>query len=280
MRRRLGCWSVVSIAGLAALFPGLFNLAHCAGKPAARHPPSRPPACLEVWVRLRSYRGCPLLAAAGGYRLGLFCFPGGRSSGALVFSGPFQGRAYLSERPVPLGGWVHLAGLEGALSLPAEAGSPPTPATATALAMAGRDVVAGRMAAWGEPLPLGYDPWESRAAAAKAALAAGACRYGADCQGIPGPPDGEIGAWRLSRGWRSLSQVAAGRGTPWRLAPLPAAPPTASGRRTAGGITWRGWQILAAGLLLALAMAGAGLALRWRGGAGAPGERHLRRLAR
>jgi hypothetical protein len=142
MRGRLGCWSMVAIVGLAGLFPNFCHLARSPGKPAAPRQARRPPVCLEAWVRLRSYRGCPVLAAAGGYRLGIYCFPAGctgaagRSNGALVFAGPFPGRAYVSERPVPLGAWVHLAGLEGssppagpAATTAAVIATAPTPAT-------------------------------------------------------------------------------------------------------------------------------------------------------
>ena len=115
------------------------------------------------------------------------------------------------------------------------------------------------------------------APAAKAALAPGTARHqrAADCAGFPGPPDGERGAWRWSRAWRSLSQVAAGRGSPRRLEPL--APSTLTrqealrmpGSSGHGGITPRGWKILGSGLVLALGMAGAGLALRRRNGGAA-----------
>src|SRR6202040_2806768 len=143
-----------------------------------------------------------------------------------------------------------------------------------------------------DPMALGYDPWEARLQAARAATAARSAiaarapmaaraaharataghQRAADCAGFPGPPDGERGAWRWSRAWRSLAQVAAARGTPRRLEPLA---PSALTRPEAlrmpgsagpGGITPRGWRILAAGLLLALAMVGAGVALRRRDG--------------
>jgi len=293
MRGRLGCWSMVAIAGLAGFFPDFFYLAHSPGKPA---PPrlARQPVCLEAWVRLRSYRGCPVLAAAGGYRLGIYCFPGGcfgpagRSNGALVFAGPFPGRAYISERPVPLGAWVHLAGLEGS-SMPqlpsstpaihaipatpatsATSATPATPATPAIIAMDGADVTAGRLSSWADPMPLGYDPWEARLLAAKRArdtLVSGTFWHPrtTDCAGTPGPTDGEIGAWRCSRAWRSLSQVAAGRGTPRRPPALPILAPREERPTAAAGLgrtTSRGWSILASGLLLALAMVGAGMAFR------------------
>jgi hypothetical protein len=292
MRGRFGCWSVVWVTGLAALFPPLYHLARSAGKqpapPAADRRAARAAVCLEGWVRLRSYRGCPVLAAAGGYRLGLFCWaarssscsgagrPGspGRpgssgwpaSNGALVFTGPFPGRAYISERPVPLGRWVHLAGIEGGAGStpPAAAGTRAPPAL---IAIGGVEVTAGRLFGQGDPLPLGYDLWEKLCAS----------------RHLPGPPDGETGAWRLSRGWRSLREVAAGRGTPWRLTPLP--PPAAPQPQAAaaashppGGFTRRGLAILGSGLLLALAMVGAGLALRSRVAGEGAGEDRRERL--
>jgi hypothetical protein len=289
-RGRLGCWSVAAVTGLAALFPTFYAWIH---HPAARRAPPRAPrqaaVCLEAWVRLRSYRGCPVLAAAAGYRLGIYCSPAGWSNGALVFAGPFAGRAYLSEVPVPLGRWVHLAALERGYA-PAEAApvrqaapvpqvAPVTPAVTGArvlLAIDGFDVTAGRLFAQGDPLPLGYDPWRDLSGAAVSG-AAGRDRRRRGLRagrGLPAPADGEIGAWRLSRGWRTLAQVAAGRGTPRRLAALPPSPMSlpAEALRPSGGITRRGWRILAAGLLLAAAMVGAGVALRRRGGGGAPGE--------
>jgi hypothetical protein len=295
MRGRVGCWSLVAVTGLAGLFPNLCYLAHAPGKPVRRRALPPPPVCLEAWVRLRSYRGCPVLAAGNGYRLGIYCFPGGcsgpagSSNGALVLAGPFTGRAYISERPVPLGRWVHLAGLEGSAGWPPPAMPPisatpaisakwATSATSAIIAIDGIDATAGRMSgAAVDPLALGYDPWEARLQAAWAALAPGTVtrQRAADCAGTPGPLDGERGAWRWSRAWRSLSQVAAARGTPRRLGPLT---PSASTRPAAlrmpggagpGGITPRGWRILASGLLLALAMAGAGMALRRRDGGAA-----------
>jgi hypothetical protein len=251
MRGRLGCWRMMAVAGLAGLLPTFLSLFPFAGKPAPRRGPRRPPVCLEAWVRLRSYRGCPVLAAAAGYRLAIHCFRGGHSDGALIFAGPFPGRAYISERPVPLEKWVHLAGLAGSLSTAAGRWIvPETPTRApipAAIAFDGRDVTAGRWLAQVNPLPLGYDPEEERPAAVV-------------------PPDGEIGAWRLSRGWRSLAQVAAARGSPRCLAPLPqpGAHDLLAGVRPGGGFTARGWKILAAGLLLALTMAAAGMALRPR----------------
>jgi hypothetical protein len=289
MRGRVGCWSLVAVTGLAGLFPNLCYLAHAPGKPVRRWAPPPAPVCLEAWVRLRSYRGCPVLAAGNGYRLGIYCFPGGcsgpagSSNGALVLAGPFPGRAYISERPVPLGRWVHLAGLDGGPGWP-------LPAMPTIVAIDGIDVTAGRMAGGAAgPLALGYDPWEARLQAARAATAARAAmaaeaaqapgtarhRRAADCAGFAGPPDGERGAWRWSRAWRSLSEVAAGRGSPRRLEALA---PSASTRPEAlrmpgsagpGGVTPRGWRILASGLLLALAMVGAGMALRRQDGGAA-----------
>jgi hypothetical protein len=165
-----------------------------------------------------------------------------------------------------------------------------------AVAIDGIEVTAGRMSGGtASPLALGYDPWEARLQAARAATAARAAmaargapaakaapapgtarrRQPADCAGLPGLPDGERGAWRWSRAWRSLSQVAAARGSPRRLEPLA---PSASTRPAAlrmpassgpGGVTPRGWRILASGLLLALAMFGAGMALRRRYGGAA-----------
>jgi hypothetical protein len=286
MRGRVGCWSLVAVAGLAGFFPNLCYLAHSPGRPVRPRAPRPAPVCLEAWVRLRSYRGCPVLAAGGGYRLGIYCFPGGctgpqgSSNGALVFAGPFPGRAYISERPVPLGRWVHLAGLEAGSSPPAP---PAPPAISAAVAMDGADVTAGRLSSWSDPMPLGYDPWEARLLGARAATAALAAiktmnsmsSRAADCAGTPGPPDGERGAWRWSRAWRDLPQVAAGRGTPRRLEPLAPsalARPEARrvpGRSGPGGITPRGWKVLGSGLLLALGMVGAGLALRRRHGGAA-----------
>jgi hypothetical protein len=287
MRGRAGCFGLLAVAGLAGLFPNFCYLIHRSGNPIPPRAPRQPPVCLEAWVRLRSFRGCPVLAAWGGYRLGIYCFPGGcsgpagSSNGALVFAGPFPGRAYISERPVPLGEWVHLAGIEGSVG-------PVSAAIPAAVAIGGADVTGGRMAAGAGPLALGYDPWEARSAAAReanaarAALAMGRGRSGArrgqDCGGTPGPPDGEIGAWRWSRAWRSLAQVAAGRGTARALMPLgrSSALPTFPMRAPSGAtgrITPRGWVILAAGLLAALAMAGAGLALRH-------GSKHSRRSRR
>jgi len=275
MRSRVGCFGLMAVAGLAGLFPNLCYLAHGARKPVARAP-HRAPICLEAWVRLRSYRDCPVLAEGAGYRLGIYCFPGGcsgpagSSNGALVLAGPFPGRAYVSERPVPLGDWVHVAGCEDLA--PAAKAAVEAQSLVPCVAIGGTDVTAGRMAGWTGPLALGYDPWEARSRAAKAAEAALASlatgthghRRGRDCGGMPGPPDGEIGAWRWSRGWRSLSQIAAGRGTPQALMPLerPSALPGPAPPGPAGGITSRGWVILVVGLLAALAMAGAGMALR------------------
>jgi len=326
MRGRLGCWSVVLVTGLAAAFPTLYFLIHSAvrsltrsaGEPQPPRPPHRAPACLEAWVRLRSYRGCPVLAAAGGYRLEIYCSPAGWSNGALVFAGPFPGRAYLSERPVPLGRWAHLAGLEGSSALPETPARPATaamparpamaampawpaapgmparpplpplpslpslpplsalPALPATIAIDGSDVTAGRLFGQGDPLPLGYDPWGTRARGASGGAARG---DGAARRGMPRLPDGEIGAWRLSRGWRTLSQVAAARGTRWRLAQLlPPAAPRAPAPRPPGCITRRGWTLLASGLLLALAMVGAGLVSGpRRAGRAAPRERALER---
>ncbi|HLX09843.1 MAG TPA: hypothetical protein VKY89_18450 [Thermoanaerobaculia bacterium] len=275
MGGRVGCWRVVAIAGLAGLLPTFLSLLHPGGGGPVPRLAAPPPACLEAWVRLRSYRGCPLLAAAAGYRLEIHCFWGGhleRSDGTLVFAGPFSGRAFVSSRPVPLGRWVHVAGLAPSLA--------PLPAIQAAIAFDGRDVTAGRLTADAEPLPLGYDPWEERPPWVKAVGAVARCRgpaapaAGNDpaCRGAVERPDGEIGAWRLSRGWRGLAQVAAARGAPSRLAPLPAPPRgSASGEPAAGGagrtITARGWKVIAAVLLLALAMAGAGMALRLQHGA-------------
>jgi hypothetical protein len=290
MRRGIGCWSVVVVTGLVVAFPTLYFRAHPALRTVAARVPRQPPACLEAWVRLRSYRGCPVLASAGGYRLGIYCSATGWSNGALVFAGPFPGRAYLSERPVPLGAWVHLAGIEASPAWRAMPQSAPVPPAPAAIAFDGVDVTAGRLFGQSAPLPLGYDPWESRSVAAppRAAAPVSGSRRRAPRRpdrrgisgppdpgrrGISGPPDGETGAWRLSRRGLSLSQVAAGRGTPWRLAALP--PPEAAPRALPAGafpahlpgrgISRRGWAILAAGLLLALAMAGGGLALRRAG---------------
>jgi len=123
------------------------------------------------------------------------------------------------------------------------------------------------------------------ARAAKAAQAPGTVRHqrAADCAGFPGPPDGERGAWRWSRAWRSLAQVAAARGSPRRLealAPSALTRPEAlrmPGSAGPGGITPRGWRILASGLLLALAMVGAGMALRRQDGGAARDAKPLAR---
>lgn len=302
MGGRVGCWRMVAVAGLAGLLPTFLSLLH-PGSGSVPRLAARPPVCLEAWVRLRSYRGCPVLAAAAGYRLEIHCFWGGhqeRSDGALVFAGPFAGRAFISERPVPLGRWVHLAGLEGSLGAASLAGIAPTadpsnppmalvvrkpsgppmapaPPIPAAVLFDGRDVTAGRLVAQADPLPLGYDPGEERPAAIAGAGASGGCGGPAAFAGGRDPVcrdrpalDGEIGTWRLSRAWRSLAQVAAARGSPWRLAPLPPPPQepapgaTAAAGGPGGGISARGWKILAAGLLLALAMTGAGMALRLR----------------
>ncbi|HXO29608.1 MAG TPA: hypothetical protein VOA80_19815, partial [Thermoanaerobaculia bacterium] len=229
----------MAVTGLAGLFPNLCYLAHSPARPVRPLAPRPAPVCLEAWVRLRSYRGCPVLAAGNGYRLGIYCFPGGcsgpagSSNGALVLAGPFPGRAYISERPVPLGRWVHVAGLDGGPGWPLPAMTPATSATSVIIAIDGIDATAGRMSGGAaDPLALGYDPWEARlqaaraataataataemgaitARAAKAAQAPGTVRHqrGATCAGFPGPPDGERGAWRWSRAWRSLAQVAA-----------------------------------------------------------------------
>jgi hypothetical protein len=161
MGGRVGCWRVMAVAGLAGLPPTLLSLLHPGGRQTPRLA-ARPPVCLEAWVRLRSDRGCPVLAAAAGYRLEIHCLWGGhleRADGALVFAGPFSGRAFVSSRPVPLGRWVHLAGLAPMLAAPSGA---PLPALPAAIAFDGRDVTAGRLTADAEPLPLGYDPWEER----------------------------------------------------------------------------------------------------------------------
>jgi hypothetical protein len=307
-RGRLGCWSVVAVTGLAALFPTFYAHTRSAVRPAPPRTPRQLPVCLEAWVRLRSYRGCPVLAAAAGYRLGIYCSPAGWSNGALVFAGPFAGRAYLSEEPVPLGRWVHLAalrsgvapeepaaGTQSAATTAATATSaslvpqvapvphiaPAMPAARVLLAIDGSDVTAGRLFAQGDPLPLGYDPWRDLSTAAVAAAAGkGRGRRGLRAgRGLPGPADGEIGAWRLSRGWRNLSQVTSGRGTPLRLAALPPAlmRQPAAALRPSGGITRRGWEVVASGLMLAAAMVAVGVALRRRGGGGAPAEHHLER---
>lgn len=279
-RGRLGCWSVAVVTGLAALFPTFYAQIHPAARRAPPLAPRQPAVCLEAWVRLRSYRGCPVLAAAAGYRLGIYCSPAGWSNGALVFAGPFAGRAYVSEAPVPLGRWVHLAALRGGPVMPG--GGPAVPGARVLLAIDGSDVTAGRLFAQGDPLPLGYDPWRDLSAAAVGAgEGKDRCRRGLRAgRGLPGPADGETGAWRLSRGWRPLAEVAAGRGTPLRLAALP--PPQkrqpAADLRSSGGITRRGWGIVGAGSLVAAAMVGAGVALRRRGGDRAPAEHRLERL--
>src|SRR5260370_36805007 len=155
MRGRVGCWSLAAVAGLAGLFPNLCYLARPPGKPVPARVPRQAPVCLEAWVRLRSYRGCPVLAAGNGYRLGIYCFPGGcsgpagSSNGALVLAGPFPGRAYISERPVPLGRWVHLTGLEGGSGWTITA----TPEMSAAVAIDGIDVTAGPPSGGATPPP-------------------------------------------------------------------------------------------------------------------------------
>ncbi len=228
MKEHAGCRALVGTMLMAVLLPWLAT--HCfrrwaqagggtAGPPAfmGGQAGRGAPACLEVWARLRSYRGCPLLAAAGGYRLGLYC-PGGEGGrGLLAFAGPFAGRAYLSERPMPLGRWVHVAGMDpgiGGRRRPTPRPAPaPVPEVAPApasflwplIAVDGADVTAGRALGALPPLPLGRDPWPSAR--------------------LPSPPPaGDLGAWRFSRRWRTLAEVAAGRGAPGRLPPLPAAP--------------------------------------------------------
>jgi hypothetical protein len=159
MRKGIGCREVLAAAGLvvalqllAVCCPGATRRPPVAGAdlrgvPAGdrRQPassgagadglPPRPraPACLEAWVRLRDDRGCPVLAAAAGYRLGLLCTADGWTNGAAVFTGPFPGRAYVSDRPVPQGRWVHLAGLDlGGTAGEMEPPSPGSPAAAPA----------------------------------------------------------------------------------------------------------------------------------------------------
>ena len=253
MGGRVGCWRVMAVTGLVGLLPTFLSLLRPGGRPAPGLA-ARPPVCLEAWVRLRSYRGCPVLAAAAGYRLEIHCRWGGqleRSDGALVFAGPFSGRAFVSSRPVPLGRWVHVAGL---VPMPAAPSGAPSPALPAAIAFDGREVTAGRLTADADPLPLGYDPWEARPSWVTAER-----------------PDGEIGAWRLSRGWRGLAQVAAARGAPSRLAPLLAPPEEPAADGAGRTVTARGWKVIAAVLLSALAMAGAGMALRLRHGAATVG---------
>ena len=81
----------------------------------------------------------------------------------------------------------------------------------------------------------------------------------------PGAIDGEVGAWRLSRAWRSLNEIVAEQGTPVRLAPLRPPPPpvrlvpTAAAQPSADGSGWR-WG--AAGVLAAMAVLAAGVVLR------------------
>jgi len=279
MRSRIGCRGLLTMAGLALAAP--FLAGHCPGRsrrlPAPAAPLVEAPACLEVWVRLAGYRGCPILAAAGGYRLGLLCTAEGWSGGAVAFAGPFPGTAYVSNRPVPLGRWVHLAGLAAPAAPPAPPVRPalaPAAALPILIAIDGLDVTA--VTAGLGPVPLGYDPWSVRASsrAPGPAVDRPCLANGAPCW--------QAGAWRFSRRSRSVAEVAVERGTPARLADLPplrSPPPPApaasrpalggvaamGGRRHTGGITRLGWKIVGTGLLVATAMAGAGLALRAAG---------------
>lgn len=169
------------------------------------------PVTLEAWVRLDSYGNCPILAARGRYRLGLFCATPESPSGHLVFAGPFADRAYLSDAPLPLGAWVHVAGRHDGRS---------------ALVMIdGRNVTAGRTATHTRPTALGYDPWEELAT-----LCAQRPRTGCPPRGRPGgAPDGEVAGSRLILAARSPADIAAARGVPGHFAPLPPPVPVAKG---------------------------------------------------
>jgi hypothetical protein len=303
---RLGCRGVVLTMGLALVLP--FFVDHCPGRtgrlssrlasePRATGPgggaPVRPaarlPACLEAWVFLRGYGGCPVLVGAGGYRLGLFCGAAGlgeRRRGLLAFAGPFAGQAYLSQLPVPLGRWVHLAGMEPGDPWAGAAASSFSPSSPL-VAFDGVDVTAGRPLAGAAAFPLGRDPWSgvgadvATIAARRPPAARGVVADGGMAARGETPRarlDGRLGAWRLSRRWRSVAEVAAARGTPWRFGALrPPGPgvngpegvdrpgreaePGKSGPRL-GGLTLRGWLIVAVSLLLAGGMLAIGLSLR------------------
>jgi hypothetical protein len=257
MREQVGCRDLAAAVLAAMMIPWLVT--HCfggwvragralAGRATAAPgaPGAAPPASLEAWVRLRSYRGCPLLAAASGYRLGLHCRAGGRSDGTLAFAGPFAGRAYLSARPAPLGRWFHVAGLDPGTASGLLSSAPPAPL----ILLDGADVTAGRAMGALPPLPLGRDPWPAAAR--------------------PATADGELGAWRFSRRPRTVAEVAAGRGAPGRLAPLPARSDADRGLAVAGsaagatgavasGPIRRGW--LLAGVCLTAALLLVALAL-------------------
>jgi hypothetical protein len=265
---KLGCRGVVMALALALVLP--FFVHHCpsrsgrlpsraselpAGGPGGGAPlrqAARAPACLEAWVLLRGYGGCPVLVGAGGYRLGLFCGAAGAPRGLLAFAGPFAGKAYLSRLPVPLGRWVHLAGMEPGDPWGSVASSPPF-LSPPLVAFDGEDVTAGRPLAGAAAFPLGREPWPA-------------------CEVIPVRLDGRLGAWRFSRRWRGLAEVAAARGAPWRLGALPPLRPKpygaggdgAAGKdgRRLGGLSLRGWLIVAVSLLLAGGMVATGLSLR------------------
>ncbi len=303
---RLGCRGVVLAMGLVLVLP--FFVDHCFGRTgrlssrlasepratgpgggAPVRPVARPPVCLEAWVFLRGYGGCPVLIDAGGYRLGLFCGAAGRGErrrGLLAFAGPFAGQAYLSQLPVPLGRWVHVAGMDPPDPWASAAVSSFSPSSPR-VAFDGVDVTAGRPLAGAAAFPLGRDPWSGaaagaatsaarRAAAARGVVADGAMAARGDR--LWARLDGRLGAWRLSRSWRSLAEVAAARGTPWRFGALPppgagvngpagvdwpgrAAEPGSSGPRP-GRLTLRGWLIVAVSLLLAGGMLAIGFSLR------------------
>jgi hypothetical protein len=301
MESPVSCRGILLAGGLALLLP--FLVARCPD----RRPPSAPPGgtlalsdpggrapdgarsavCLERWVLLHSFGGCPVLASAEGYRLGLLCGPGSRSRGLVVFAGPFPGRAYVSDRPVPLGRWVHLAALVGTLgggsrramlpspavvsatTLTPGATVPTVPIVATVATVAivaivsidGVDVTAGRVLAGALPFPLGRDPWRRAPLAFRQPVPAAGPGLDAPLSAV----DGRLGAWRLTHHWRTLAQVAAARGTPWRLGDLPANPVSAESapyRRSPERPTVRGWLIIAGSLLLAGSMTAAGVALR------------------
>jgi hypothetical protein len=247
------------------------------------------PVTLEAWVRLDSYRNCPILAARGKYRLGLFCATPESPSGHLVFAGPFADRAYLSDAPLPLGAWVHVAGRHDDRS---------------ALVMIdGRNVTAGRIATHTRPTALGYDPWERLAT-----LCAQRPRAGCPSRGRPGgAPDGEVAGSRLILAARSPADIAAARGVPGHFAPLPPPVPAARGARqvmakpgdadfsapdssaqgapggssfasprfcgSARRVTGPGWAILSAALFLGAALSAAAALLWSRAPAARPARR-------
>jgi Concanavalin A-like lectin/glucanases superfamily len=199
--RHRGCWlGFTAFTLFLMLFPAWF--ARCYWRPGskawqvrmARLPELRPaPAgravTVEAWVRLRSFRGCPVLVERGGYRLGVLCDATGGSAGWLAFAGPFAGHAYVSEEAVPLKRWVHLAGTWDGRGAD--------------LLIDGQVVTAGRIAEGGPALPLGRDPWAAAPYRPTAAAGRG---------GGPARLDGEVGDRRAVWRPRSASHIAGTRG--------------------------------------------------------------------